>query len=281
MNTRIIGGAPTDIGEYPWQVAILIDSPVFSRQLCGGSLISDKHVITAASCVSRDRAYYVHLGDTILGNDHEVNYNKTILVANKYLHPDYDYPVNDIAILEMAEAVPLDQYPNIKPICLPNQGADFIGYNATLSGWGLDSSSQFFRTHQNYNSWLHEVNVIVLDDDECDDDDYIYHYDENDDYVYGVHSTQLCAGVLQGSEAPCYGDNGGPLAVSDPNVNNNGITLAGIIVYTGDCNLVEAYTKVSLYSDWINGIIGEATTCPPPPASVRNTVIVDKDEKVK
>ena len=86
-----------------------------------------------------------------------------------------------------------------------------------MSGWGYDES--VFST-----SWLRKVNVTVLEDEECDDDE-IFHYDENDDYVYGVHSSQLCAGVLEGIEAPCYVDFGGPMIVSDPNINNIRTTI--------------------------------------------------------
>ena len=107
------------------------NSPDLSnRQTCGGAILSDRHILTSASCVSdyfdapSFSTFYVHLGDTILGNDKDVNYNKTVLVTNKYLHPDYDFPVNNIAILEMAEPVVLDKYPNIKPACLPSQDID-------------------------------------------------------------------------------------------------------------------------------------------------------------
>ena len=265
-NNRIIGGVQTDIGEYPWQVrikaktsvhhiliqvAILEDSPDLSRlQRCGGSLISNKHVLTAGGCVSDDRTYFVHLGDTILGNNKDVNYNKTVEIIKIDLHPDYDTVagINNIAVLEMAEPVPLNQYPNIKPVCLPDQGADFSRFKsdftettATVTGWGETENGE-------YNSWLHEVQVTVFADEECED----------------ITSTQLCAGVMEGDEAPCVGDDGGPLVVSDPNVNNNGLTIAGIIFYE-DCNLVETYTKVSMFTDWIIDIIGDATTCPPPP----------------
>ena len=149
---------------------------------------------------------------------------------------------NNIAILEMAEPVPLDQYPNIKPVCLPDPGADFTGSTATVTGWGLDN-----RRGGSYNSWLHEVQVTVLDDEYC----------------AGITSSELCAGVLEGDEAPCDQDDGGPLVLSDDD-NNQGLTLVGIIFYD-DCRFAETYVKVPLFSDWINEIIGDSETCPPPP----------------
>ena len=248
----------------------MLNSPdLSSLQRCGGSIISDKHVLTSASCVAGDGTYYVHLGDTILGNDKDVSFKKTTLVTNKYLHPDYDFSStgaeNDIAILEMAEPIALDQHGNIKPVCLPDQGAEFIGYTATVTGWDDNIHQPLDENDDDiHNSWLHEVDITILDDEECDNDYYIYYYNN---YEYGVLSSQLCAGVLDGNEASCFGDDGGPLVVSDPNINNNGLTIAGI-VDASDCNLVEAYTKVSVFSDWINGIIGDATTCPPPPSTI-------------
>ena len=177
------------------------------------------------------------------------------MVTNKYLHPEYvhEFPfnVNNIAILEVAESVALDQYGNIKPVCLPDQGADFSIFRAdftettaTVTGWGYNGR---FVTN-NYNSWLQELQVTVVPGEVCDP----------------ILPSEICAGSINIYEAPCLGDDGGPLVVSDPNLNNNGLTLAGIIHYI-DCNLVETYTKVSMFRDWIDNIIGDATTCPPPP----------------
>ena len=221
---------------------------VFYKVFCGGTLISDKHVITSASCASYGVTYYVQLGDTILGNTMDVDYTKLTVVTQKFIHPGFDGSANNIAILEMSEPVALNQFPNIKLICLPNPGANFVESLATVKGWGQTNSntnSQYIK----FNSWLQEVQVTVFPDEEC----------------ASIASSEICAGTLEGSEAPCYGegDRGGPLVVSDPS-NNYGLTLAGIID-KDVCNVVETYTKVSVFTDWINQIIGDAATCSPPP----------------
>ena len=218
----------------------MFDSPNISRRLeCAGTLISDRHVLTAAKCVDWD-SYpdYILLGDTMVGSESDdINYDNenftTVLVSEIHYHPDTSA---NIAILEMAESVPLDMYPNIKPVCLPENTADFRGFGATVTGWA-------FHGVNGYNSWLHKEDVTVFDGRLCDD----------------LSTNQLCAG------SSCYGDTGGPLVVSDP-ANNNGLTIAGIIGSSNkDCSSVTSYTEVSQFVDWISDIIGEATTCPPLP----------------
>jgi len=43
---RITGGSPANRGQFPWQVALIVDVAWF----CGGSLISSLWVLTAAHC---------------------------------------------------------------------------------------------------------------------------------------------------------------------------------------------------------------------------------------
>lgn len=52
MNSRIIGGNQSDISAYPWMAAL------YYRRLftCGGSLINDRYILTAAHCVARSDA---------------------------------------------------------------------------------------------------------------------------------------------------------------------------------------------------------------------------------
>jgi len=48
MKLRIAGGQPADPKEWPWMAALLREGTI---QYCGGVLITDRHVLTAAHCV--------------------------------------------------------------------------------------------------------------------------------------------------------------------------------------------------------------------------------------
>ena len=100
--------------------------------------MGDKYVITAATCINGLDAsdYSVRVGDTSLDEEFEAT-SFTVDIASIKEHPDFDGETfhNDIAVLELAESVSLTDYPNIKPICLPEASALFQG-EAIMSGWG-------------------------------------------------------------------------------------------------------------------------------------------------
>lgn len=50
QHSRIVGGKPADKGEWPWMAALLREG---EDQFCGGVLITDQHVLTAAHCVDQ------------------------------------------------------------------------------------------------------------------------------------------------------------------------------------------------------------------------------------
>lgn len=56
-NTRVVGGVDASLGEFPWMVAIGYrnpNNPNNPKWLCGGSLITSRHVLTAAHCIRDD-----------------------------------------------------------------------------------------------------------------------------------------------------------------------------------------------------------------------------------
>ena len=107
------------------QVALLFGSSVVD-QGCGGALVADRYVVTAAHCTDGQQAagLKVAVGDTTFALGNEA---ASFIVGVKTIkqHPDYDpsNTQNDISVLELA--LDLTAYPNIKPICLPNQDATF------------------------------------------------------------------------------------------------------------------------------------------------------------
>ena len=51
---RIVGGTEADINEFPWTVGLYTHYRCKGLPVCGGSLISTQHVLTAAHCIQRN-----------------------------------------------------------------------------------------------------------------------------------------------------------------------------------------------------------------------------------
>ena len=144
-----------------------------ASQSCGGALVSDRHVVTAAHCSSRTKPadLKVAIGFTSLAVSNKAT-SFVMDVATIKQHPDYDvYTLaNDIAVLELQRPVNLTAYPNIKPICLPASGATYTGFSATVSGWGTLEAGGIPGGALQTAAWpvhLQKVQVEVFADGDC------------------------------------------------------------------------------------------------------------------
>merc|ERR1711970_515043 len=158
-RTKIVGGVATEENEYPWQVGLL-SSEWSSQPFCGGTLISDKDVLTAAHCTSGSTsAAYVVLGE------HNLNINdgeKKVRVCSVKNHASYnpstvDY---DYAVLTLCESLEFTE--DISPACLPTSSStNYDSREAVVSGWGTLS------TGGSSPSVLHEATVTTMSNSQC------------------------------------------------------------------------------------------------------------------
>ncbi|XP_068973413.1 venom protease-like [Bombus flavifrons] len=202
-HTRVVGGKPAKLGAWPWMVALgfhnYIEPQNDPQWHCGGSLISARHVLTAAHCADDDDLYVVRIGDLNLKRDDDGAHPIEMGFESKLFPSDYDPNLRgDIAILKLERDVSFSEY--IRPICLPIEESlrnnDFVGYNPFVAGWGRLSFDG------PYSDVLMEVQVPVVSNAECKK-------------AYGnIPDTEICAGYAEGGKDACTGDSGGPLMIS-------------------------------------------------------------------
>ena len=262
-----MGGQATDDGEYPWQVCLETRGPenyilsflkvglLFGSSVifqgCAGSLVSDRHVVTAAHCTDGKQASEIKvvIGDTNFALSTEaISFIRSIKTIKQ--HPGYasSTVTNDICVLELEEAVDLTRYPNIKPICLPAQGMTYANSDATVSGWGTLSFGGTLAAH------LQEVDVTVFADGDCG---------AMNNYMT---SDMICAGVREGGKDSCQGDSGGPLFTADA-ANNGAETLIGVVSWGFGCataGQLGIYSEVAHFRSWLDAQLTDINTCSPP-----------------
>ncbi|KAF6215308.1 hypothetical protein GE061_010060 [Apolygus lucorum] len=135
-GSRIIGGRFYNKNEYPFLAAFTVDSNTGYFFLCGGTIITPNHVITAAHCTddvikSRQKPF-------VLLGDHDLSYPSPVVirVAGIQQHTGYDHlrsdPTNDISILTLASSINFNK--NIGPVCLPHPGLDVTGQTVRVVG---------------------------------------------------------------------------------------------------------------------------------------------------
>uniref|UniRef100_A0A3B3VIY1 Peptidase S1 domain-containing protein n=1 Tax=Poecilia latipinna TaxID=48699 RepID=A0A3B3VIY1_9TELE len=219
--SRIIGGQDAQLGDWPWQVYFTT-----SYSSCGGSLISNEWVLTAAHCISRDGFHYVfqHLLSEII------------------CHPEYDSLTseNDICLLKLS--APVDFTPYIQPICLASENSTFHdGLASWVTGFGVTGNS------------LQEVQVPIVGNNRC----MCYYYETfMNALLFNPNlntNNYLCAGFKEGGKDSCQGDSGGPLMVQLQ--NSSQWVQAGIVSFGEGCAVPMkpgVYTRVSQYQSWIN-----------------------------
>ncbi|CAL7941481.1 unnamed protein product [Xylocopa violacea] len=238
-----------EFGEYPWQVAILKKDPTESVYVCGGTLISPKHILTAAHCVKTyaARDLRIRLGEWDVNHDVEFYPYIERDVGNVYVHPEFYAGTlyNDIAILRIDHEVDFLKNPHISPACLPEKREDFTRNRCWTTGWGKDAFGDFGK----YQNILKEVDVPVVSNQVCEQQMRRTRLGPG----FNLHPGFICAGGEEGKDA-CKGDGGGPMVCE----RNGRWQLAGVVSWGIGCGqpgVPGVYSRVSHYLDWIHQVI--------------------------
>ncbi|KAF5901494.1 forkhead-associated domain-containing protein 1-like, partial [Clarias magur] len=133
---RVVGGDDVRPYSWPWQISLQYSSGGNWYHTCGGTLIADQWVLTAAHCISFSRTYRVYVGKHSLNTANEAG-SIAISAAKIFVHEEWDSQRirNDIALIKLQSRVQFSD--KIMPACLPDNGLVLPGdYPCYVTGWG-------------------------------------------------------------------------------------------------------------------------------------------------
>lgn len=181
MTEKVIGGVKSDTARWPWQVYIIISQDTEQARKCGGTLISDELVITAAHCFDDVDTNYNSV-TLYLGVDNQnvsqIEAFDTVVRVPRirrdgsysiHVHPDYSFPANDIAIVELNQKVYFDDKTlTVRPICLPNGEVPVPGQLCFATGWGWTQQEYAPDVTDVTVDFLREVMLPIRSSTECE-----------------------------------------------------------------------------------------------------------------
>ena len=248
LGTAIVGGDAVAIDQYRYTVKLFAYDGPFLAGECGGVLIADSWVLTAAHCVEVPRGGGAWVTadaiDIVYGvaewTDFRHDRNSTLAAAESVaVHPDYDRTTltNDIALVRLTE--PVDRA-TADTIPLYDLAGPSDGAGAYITGWGATESGGFTVSD------LHGTEVAI----QADCSAWAETMPGWDD------AKRLCATAHPSGF--CQGDSGGPLVVQEGGV----AMVAGIVSFNSvlGCaahpDIPDVYTRVSAYVGWIESVTG-------------------------
>nr|XP_015827095.2 granzyme G [Nothobranchius furzeri] len=222
---RIVGGCEAVPHSRPYMVFLEKIMEGGEKKYCGGFLLSEDFMMTAAHCQAEKYTAWVGVHDTST-RDSDKSVQK-IFVEKAFPHQNYSDSshVNDIMILKFSSKVKINHV--VETISLADQDAGSLPSSCSVSGWGVTSWNNQYITNI-----LKEVNVTVI----------------NDDVNNCSKMKFYCSKDKTG---PGQGDSGGPL-VCDGKAYGVVSTLSG---QHSDGSRLARYTMIPDYIVWINSII--------------------------
>ncbi|KAK5874740.1 hypothetical protein CesoFtcFv8_027305 [Champsocephalus esox] len=231
--TRIVNGEDCPPGECPWQALLLNEE---DRGFCGGTILNEYIILTAAHCMNASRYIYVRLGefDVLVDHGNEARHEvETIITHHRYKPDTYN---NDIALMKLATPIKFSRF--ILPACIPEQ--EFA--EKVLMRQPIGIVSGFGRTGEGRqpSTILQRLSMPYVNRLTCKESTQLR-----------ITTNMFCAGYDTQDKDSCQGDSGGPHVTP----YGNTYFITGIVSWGEGCarkGKYGVYTQVSKYIRWIN-----------------------------
>ncbi|KAL9985424.1 hypothetical protein ACROYT_G007835 [Oculina patagonica] len=232
-GTRIVGGNQAQNGSWPWQAMLAYAG---GSQFCGGSLIDQQWVVTAAHCVHDTSAseIVVRMGAYKITDIAQELRVVQIIINDEY---DPDTYTHDIALLRLETRAILGE--GVGLVCLPDENFALVtGKECFITGWGTLSSGG------SQPDYLQEASVAKVSKKKCKK-------------AYGwsnIDYSMICAGFDAGGVDACQGDSGGPMVCEF----NDKWYLEGVTSWGNGCAAAGkygVYAKVRFLKSWVEEFI--------------------------
>ena len=259
-DMRIIGGFQMNRNDTSMQWVVSLQTE-YGDSVCGGSLIGDRWVLTAAHCFEDVGKMNVVAGVVDLFDFRKRRQVRS--VVNVIIHPQYNSKtkINDIAILELNTTIELKAYGVLVNDPMKQEK---VGIRVGAAGWG----TTFYNGIRS--DYLRYVTMPIVGYKVCQK---LY---PNDQWFSAGF---LCAGTS--GKDTCQGDSGGPLYVD----TNGTKYIVGITSWGENCGVKPGvYTRVSAYLPFIEektGIVKFSTMKPTVKPTMKPTVKPTKKKIIK
>ncbi|KAK8393307.1 hypothetical protein O3P69_013376 [Scylla paramamosain] len=255
--TRIVGGSQAERNEFPWQVSLQFVSNWYTHHICGGTVIDQRWVLTAAHCTHNFESHQL----LVVAGEHHLKRRhgeeQTRKVETIVEHPQYNVETQeyDIAMIKLSQPLVMDGV-TVSPICLPPYLNKFTG-NGVVTGWGNTKEDG------ESSDVLMKVVVPIISDQECRNSYRAI------GYTGPIIDNMLCAGYSTGGKDACQGDSGGPFISLG---RDSRYYLAGVVSWGIGCarpHVPGVYTEVSHFVPWVSDVISNRIAHQPRPVSLR------------
>ncbi|CAD6214576.1 GSCOCT00004123001.2-RA-CDS [Cotesia congregata] len=222
---RVVGSQDAPDGKYPYQVSLNVSG----WHSCGGSIISNRFILTAAHCVLDVPKSFM----TIIAGTNSLSKGGNVYKVDEIFIHDFSPSIfiNDIALIRTASEIEFSG-DKVQPIKLSEYNFHAHGDPVVFIGWGYTSDALGAKLPDK----LQEINLKIYEQSECQK-------------TWGdVPESQICT-LTEKGEGACMGDSGGSLIADGVQI---GIVSFGVPCAQG---YPDVYTRVFYYAEWIKEII--------------------------